>query len=236
MGTPWDSYLTDDLFEETFDTDRYLLFYFPNLFKPSPRLIEKIKMLRASGKSVLFAHAPGYITDDGFSLSAMRDLTGLALAKAVDSCTAITTTDGITYAMAAQPRFQVTGEAETWGSFADGSKALVVRADPSGGFTAFSAAAPIPTEILRRLAVRAGCFQYIDTFDPVYVNSSLLTVFCQSPGNRRLRWPAEALLRDYFSGETFATDNTGVLVPFAADTTRIFLVEAVPGSSVESSC
>jgi beta-galactosidase len=226
MGAPWDSYLTDDLFLDSFDHDRYKLYYFPNLFKPSERLLNKIRELRAAGKCLLFAHAPGYITDQGYSPEAMQELCGLALQRHEGDNYEIRTTDGISYAMPVAPLFQVQDDVEVLGTFADSSIALAVKAR-GPGYDAFSAAAPIPEKVLRQLAARAGCFQYINTYDPVYLNSSLLTVFCHFAGTRILYWPEPAHIREYFSRESYFIGPEGVAVPFDADQTKIFLVETV---------
>ncbi|MDW7655663.1 MAG: hypothetical protein SCM11_00665, partial [Bacillota bacterium] len=98
-GTPWDSYLTDDLLSDAFDSSRYKLIYFPNLFKPTGPVLDKIRQLRAAGISLLFAHAPGYITDNGFSMEQMQVLTRLKLTKADESCRTSTTPDGLSWDM-----------------------------------------------------------------------------------------------------------------------------------------
>jgi hypothetical protein len=226
-GMPWDSYLTDDLLTDAFDSSRYKLFYFPNLFKPTRPVLDKINQLRAAGKSILFAHAPGYISDAGFTLEQMQELTGLKLVKADENCRNSTTPGGLSWDMPVSPRFCAQDADETWAAFEDGSSALAISYRPDGqGFDAFCAGVPIPQELLRKLAIHAGCFQYIDTYDPVYACSTLMTVFCHEPGMRLLSWPQPARIREYFSGETYDIGPEGVRVPFAADETKVFLVDS----------
>ena len=232
MGCPWDSILTDDLFSEAFDEKCIKLFIFPNLFKPTERLLAKIQALRQAGKSLLFTHAPGYIAADGFSLDGMRHLTGLTLARADDSGDEIIGDDGIRRPMTVTPRFWAVDSDETWARYSDGRAALALRGrQESAGFDAFCAAAPVPAAWLRHLAERAGCFRYIDTADPLYANSRLLTVFCHEPGTRRFFWPQPAQLMDFFSGDVFQTGPEGAAVPFGANETRIFLVEPGPAAA-----
>lgn len=224
MGLPWDSLLTDDLFSDAFDMDRYKLFYFPNLFHPSKALMQKIEQLRAAGKSLLFAHAPGYISETGFSLENMARLTGFKLERAEELCRTLTTQSGLTWDMPVSPRFFVQNPEETWAVYEDGTSALALQ-QRDHAFDAFCSGVPIPMEILRALAERAGCFRYIDTYDPVYLNNRFMTVFCHKPGNRVLRWPKPAKLHDYFTREIINIGPKGAVVVFKTNETRIFLVE-----------
>ena len=235
MGLPWDSLLTGDLLDPDFDADRYKLFLFPNLFQPEEAVVQRIGSLRMAGKSLLFFHAPGYADASGHSLARMAEVTGMRLsrARAQAAQVRLNAFPDAPVEMRAEkpgnpwihPLFTADGSIEALGTFEETGETAVAVRTRGASFDAFSAVGPLPSVFLRGLAMRAGAFAYLNSEDPVYANDHLCTVFCHEPGPRVLCWPHPATLREFFTGELYATGPAGCVIPFAADQTKIFLVD-----------
>jgi len=94
-GLPWDKYYAPDILRPDFPHDQTKVYIFLNMFKPSAEMREKVAQLRREGKCLIFLHAPGYITDDGFSLSAMSEFCGMEIKEAAVTEETSVTTDPI---------------------------------------------------------------------------------------------------------------------------------------------
>lgn len=245
MGMPWDCYLTSDLFNEKFDDEKYKFYIFPNLFKADERITERIEALRAKGKSILFLHAPGYITDSGFSVFAMQKLTGIKLKRCDFNSAEMRLSAGKILDFSHKinewrvndpnkqrtkfnmpPVFEIDEKCETVGVLeADGGIGFGIKSRPQGGFDAFCTCAPVPCELLNMLAVRAGAFSNCDAGTVMYGNSKLLTVYSFTGGKVLIRTPEPATLTEYFTGEKYISSAEGVSVEFNPIETKIFLVD-----------
>lgn len=246
-GMPWDCYLTTDLLKENFNFDRYKLYICPDLFKYNEEILKRIDFLRSKGKSVLFMHAPGYITDKGFSTETMQRLVNMRI-KRCDFESAQMTLDvsGISHQTLdfshrinewrvkdpAQKRvkfnmppvFEIDEECEVWGRFVkNGHCGFGIKYRENGGFDAYCAAAPISAELLAKLAERAGVFSYCDVGTTLYANSSLMVVYSYEGGKINLRTKKPSLLREYFTGKEYKTDENGTEVLLKPIETMIFL-------------
>ena len=249
MGMPWDCYLTSDLFNAKFDDDKYKLYIFPNLFKADEKIINRINVLRKKGKSMLFMHAPGYISDGGFNEKMMESVTGIKLGKCkYESAKMTLDIPDIPYKQLdfshkinawrekdpnkkrvkfnMPPVFEITGECERFGIINEsGGVGLGLKEREQGGFDAFCACAPVPCEILHMLCLRAGIFEYCKSGTVMYGNSKMLTVYSYEGGNVRIKTPKEAVLTEYFSGEKYKSDPvSGADVHFRPIETKIFII------------
>ena len=244
MGMPWDCYTTGDLFNENFDEDRYKLFIFPNLFKVDEKLIKRINALREKGKSMIFMHAAGYITDNGFDDSKMEEITGIKLKRcAFDSAkmkldipgvreTELNFSERINAWRERQPGkervkfnmppvFEADGRYEVLGRLKENGSAGFVINERAGGFDAYCACAPIPADIIAYLAKRAGASDITAPGTVVYANSAIMTVYSYEGGKIKINSGGRKM-KEYFSGEEY---ESGDFVDFSPIETKIFLLE-----------
>jgi hypothetical protein len=85
----------------------------------------------------------------------------------------------------------------------------------------YSAAPHVPAQALRSMARRAGVHLYLDSVDVVYANASVLAVHALEAGDKHLRLPRNADVRDAMSGEPLATDASELTVTMRAGETRL---------------
>jgi len=235
MGLPWDCYLTEDLLLDTFPRERIRLYIFANLFKPDARVLSAVQALREAGKSVLFLHAPGYVTDTGFSLESMTDLTGFHFRRDDTGSGQVFVSPGpwldgtvpVTFGFCrpCPPLFAVTDQDVTAVGLDCASQlpALVVRRHEHG-LSAFCSVGRLPADLLRALARQAGVFVYSDRSDPLYLNRQMVALYAHKAGIRRLRWPFPARLEDAFGKESLEIGPDGADIAFSDQETRIFTV------------
>ena len=232
MGAPWDCYVADDLCHPELDHASYKLYIFLNLFKPSDAICGQIQALRQAGKSLLFLYAPGFVTQDGFFESAMRDLTGLPLIELADGGTGQIQSGDVTYGFSAAvaPLFtldtaQADGSIEVLGHYTDLLRPALLLKQRKEGFDAWSGAGPVPGRLLRDLARRAGVFIYADTDDPLYVNRSLFGLYAHRAGERLVRFPTDVVLQDVCTDEpVLVSRDRTVRLTCSDDEMKLFLV------------
>ncbi len=77
-GAPWEPYLLTDIGNP--DMKDYRVYIFLNTFRVTDRQRKEIhRKLRRNRATAVWVYAPGYIRDEGLSLSAMSELTGIHL-------------------------------------------------------------------------------------------------------------------------------------------------------------
>lgn len=77
LGAPHDVLLTSDLGHPKMKDYKLYIFMNPTYFTPKERA--EIEKLKRDGKVLMWFYAPGYATDDGLSLEAVKELTGFEL-------------------------------------------------------------------------------------------------------------------------------------------------------------
>ncbi|HWL53366.1 MAG TPA: hypothetical protein VNQ90_13095 [Chthoniobacteraceae bacterium] len=73
-GLKLDFYYLSDLLRE--NAGDYKVYYFINPYFPSKEMVQLAHRLQAAGKAIVWQYAPGWMTENGFSLDAMEALTG----------------------------------------------------------------------------------------------------------------------------------------------------------------
>ncbi len=202
-GLPWDAYMAEDLLFDKFDEDRYKLYIFCNMFYPDEKMIAKIKKLREQGKNILFLYAPGYVNDDGFSVSDMNELTGLEFETLdMERVPNIVTPYGdYGFTGNVSPVF-AERSGEVWGMYQDSILPGLTVKDNGNSFVAWSGAGRLPAHLIRKLAQKAGCFIYTDSGNPTYINNAFVGIFAQKACNVALNLPIETQLVEMYTGET----------------------------------
>jgi hypothetical protein len=80
LGAPWEPYLLADIANPNLRD--FKLYIFLNTFRVTPQERAAIHAkLKRNNATALWVYAPGYITDDGLSTDAMRELTGISIVE-----------------------------------------------------------------------------------------------------------------------------------------------------------
>ncbi|MEI7835093.1 MAG: hypothetical protein WCK05_01625, partial [Planctomycetota bacterium] len=218
MGAPFEVYDASDL-ERLFtgpDAAHVKLVIFLNCLYLSPGQRQAIHShVARDGRTLLWVHAAGLVTEQGVSTDAMAELTGIRT--------------GVYYMpWQAEVVTYLTGDRVTYGTheivgpvlYGDDPDARVhgwarlhVRRDPDmpgllekpmpGWWSFWSAAPNMPATLLRAIAQSAGVHVYSDAGDQVFAGPGLLAVHAAFDGQRTIRLPSRRPIRDAFTGEVF---------------------------------
>ena len=242
---PWDQYDTFALFHPDFDTGKYSLYVFPMLAAPTGRMKAKIAELRALGKNILFFHAPGYITGNGFSTEAMEELTGIRFERQELSDNTMTGTgdlSGIEYdfnnstvhadiwknpdpPQQISPVFSAENLDRVYAVFREnGRPAAGIRYRENGGFDAYCCDLPVPRGIIDAVYREAGIFRYASPDVPVYANTSFECVYSYHGGTVTLYRRENSVFTDFVTGEKIKVGTAGTGVRFRPCETKLYLV------------
>ena len=194
-------------------------------------------------------HAPGYITDNGFSEAAMTELCGIEFEKKKLSCNTVCGTgalEGVTYDFTnkfaagdvtvtetvpqavynIEPVFSAENLDVVLGRFKeDGTPACGIRYRKNGGFDAFSACAPLPLEFVREIWRAAGVFTHVDGDAVVYASRSFKCIYSYSGGDITLYHPEDAVFCDCFDGSEITVGRDGTMVSFKPHETKMYFVK-----------
>ncbi|MGQ9730707.1 MAG: hypothetical protein ACUVX8_05470, partial [Candidatus Zipacnadales bacterium] len=86
----------------------------------------------------------------------------------------------------------------------------------------------VPAPILQPLARRAGGHLYVETLDAVWSTGSLVSLYATSAGERRLRLPYQAIVRDVLTGELIGTQVAEFTITMTEGQTRLFSLQPAP--------
>lgn len=231
IGAPFDLLLVDDLPR----AGDYRLYIFLDAFylSEADRQVIRDRVL-GDGKMVLWMVAPGFITDEGLSLEAMSDLTGIRM-SAIESplrasgdlhLSLVDLDHPFTAGVNSGTQYHVEGRlgpvffaqdetAHTLGMsaslFGGGRGYVGYHARP--GFvvkemddwtSAWSGLPVLPPVILRNIARQAGVHIYSDGDDFVTANRFMVALHARYAGERVIRLPEPATVYDAMTGETVA--------------------------------
>ncbi len=227
MGTPVTYYDSSDLLYEKFPHQDTKLYIFVNLLAPTKELTEKIKALRAEGKSTLFLYAPGYVGETDFSLSAMKALTGFDFAIADETVGKVVSCNGdLAWGgdRGISPLFTVdkTG-CEILAVYEQSGLPAGALKERAGGIDAWFSCGVVPGEVLRQIAKRAGVFLWHDGDDPVYVNQSMFGMYSYAGGEKTVAFPRDCTLTDLYNNQVYQTENCKLTIPFCPKEFKMFL-------------
>ncbi len=199
MGAPMDELYRFDFGPA--DARRYKLVFFPNAFLLDPTEAERIRTaLRDSGTTAVWFYAPGFITWDRLDVKQMEQLTGFVF-TAVDTpgtmlidsqIPSLTGTHKQSFGVDEDhfPRFVVReGQGEVFGHWADGRGAAFAVREYEGYTSVYVGTAPLPVEILRILASRAGARLWSDRPDIIKASRDAAMIVATAAGKRTLSLP-----------------------------------------------
>jgi hypothetical protein len=233
LGAPVGHYLMTDLPRLK---DRKV-FIIPTSFAPTARDRAAVDALKRDGHVLVFLYAPGAYRDGQLDEAAMEAFAGIRLRltrEAAPLRVTIAGGDPLAEGLAGQ----VYGESQpTWpvcvaddaaatvlGALEGGRAGLVVKRQKE--WTAvFSSAPLLPARLLRNLAASAGAHLYVDTEDVVWASKELVAVCVKDGGERTVRLPAKATVRDLYTGELLGKNVREFRARFDDRATRLFATE-----------
>ena len=251
VGAPFDLILSSDLAHAA----HYKLLIFPVSYHVPKAERARIRALYRPGRTIVWLHAPGLLTDKGANDKAASALTGITLKLAnIGGPAHVRITDfaspltrdlppGTTYGShrriapllrVVDPKAHVLGHTGcTALNILDGQGwglstyrgSGLAIKDVGGARVLFSAAGPLPAPLLRNIAREAGVHIYDDAGDVVYASRGLLAVHYASTGRRALRIPRGVRVRDAFTGRKRSTWRGKLKVDAQAGHTDIFRLE-----------
>jgi hypothetical protein len=201
IGAPIDFIYRFDLIPQ--DSSRYKLFFMPNLFCLSIEEAQRLKyLLRESSATVVWFYAPGYITPDRFNQSQMEELTGFMF-KRIDEPGSMMIQCDISdpdlkffrrFGVTKQhfPRFAVTGNepsVQTLGRWVDNDEVAFARREYEGFKSVYVGTGPVPVQILRWLATRAGARLWSSKPDIIRATRDTAMIVASDNGERLLHFP-----------------------------------------------
>jgi hypothetical protein len=192
----------DELYRFDFtagDARRYRLVIVPNAYLLDPPEAEQLRdALRDSGTMVIWFYAPGFMTRKKFDLDQMQRLTGFNFTVLDSPGTMLIdssiSADGNMHRQSFGvnedhfPRF-VVRDGEVLGEWADGKGPAFASKTYEGHTSVYVGSAPLPVEILRILAGRAGVRLWSDRADIISATRGAAMIVATDKGRRTLTLP-----------------------------------------------
>jgi len=232
---PYDTMLLSDL--ALADTRRYKLAIVLNAAKIDPEDRQSLdRKLGRDGRTVLWLHAPGYLTSQGKRPENMKAVTGIRIVPDPDSPNRGTAklTDRslggpIDVPILAGEQFRVADpDATPLAVRADRPERVVVaRKQLPGWGSIYSAAAPLPAVVLRNIAAAAGVHLYTNRPDYlIFANRHCIVLAAsESGGPCEVTLPEKATVVDSATETTLSSGASRFTVHLRPKEVRIFLVK-----------
>ena len=216
LGAPHDSFTFSDL-EKACDRKNYKLIFFLNIFRiPEDKLAYINQKLKCEGRTLVFYYAPGYITDDGFSVERLSQVLGMKMKEEMKPVGKIVMGKGLKehlagttfgYRTEVMPKFSVQEEdVSEYGEYEDGGIAFAMK-EFGNHKLCYTGAGTIPYQVLREMARNAGVHIYYEGNDPVFVNSRMIGVHHVKDQDAVIHLPGDYSGEILFGGDRIATNN-----------------------------
>ena len=237
MGAPFDVFDASDL-ERLFSrkqSSNYRMVVFLNCLYLTPEEREAItKRVARGGRTLVWVHAAGIITDSGTSTESMEEITKIRT-QFYDrlwnlELTSYFTGDRSSYGTAevvgpllngADPAAKVHGWVHQH-THKDPDMPGLLEKDCGTWRSIWSAAPTVPAALLREFARGAGVDIYSDCADQVFTLPGILAVHASFDGSRTIRLPGPATLTDAFSGEKITVKRRTFSVTMRRGDTRVW--------------
>jgi hypothetical protein len=194
LGAPMDFMYRFDLTRG--DAQKYKLFFMVNLFYLTSGEVSRLReILRDSGATAVWHYAPGFVTPEKLDLAQMERLTGFRFDLITEPGPMLIQArfdDELQFGVKTPqyPRFGVIDEdAMELGYWADCHEVAFAYKEVEGWHSVYVGAAPLPAEILRWLALRAGAELWSTQPDIVMATQEAAMIVATSEGERTFTLP-----------------------------------------------
>lgn len=252
-GAPFDWYLVEDL--DAVQARNYKVVVFLDCQYLTEAQRRQVDALKNGGRTLVFFHAPGYVSETGLSRARMEAVCGVktkpgtvrGVCSAVDAATGREWGCGLSWSrrpsdgLALRPRgvrVRTPGTAQR-GLFlpAEGRTLMTgvgdlagtpvaVEAAQAGWTSVFSALPALAPDVLRRLYRAAGVHVYTDADVVLSANAAWVMLHARAKGVYDVRLPRRAArVTDVTSGRVLATDADRVRCPLEPFQTAVLLLD-----------
>jgi hypothetical protein len=200
LGAPFDMYSVGDL--KDIDISRYNLFVFLCPFDISQEQETAINTIKASGKTILWMYAPGYVNG---GIEKMRKITDMNISISKEK--PASAEGGM---LLPSPHFYISDtSANAISCFDNGSMAVGYK-ECKAYTSVYSAIGNLDAELLRRICSIAGVYIYSETH-PVYVNNLTIGVYAKEATELNVR--KDGVYKDLFTGNMYQSAKGKLYVP-----------------------
>ncbi|MBE6372212.1 MAG: hypothetical protein E7055_09085 [Lentisphaerae bacterium] len=230
-GVPLDFYTMADLKESAMHD--YKMYIFLNAWEVSPAMREAIrKKLARNDATAVWCYAPGYIRNGKFDLAGMKELTGIGFQTARSDKTATLVPQN------GSPIFKYSPPARKFNCdpvFIPEGKDLTVHATNAGKPAMVESRngkqrtiytlLPLDQRLLRGLAEYCGIHIWLDTEDAFGANDSLIMIHAASAGDKKIRLPRKAMVRDARTGKVIRENSDKFTVHLDKFENGVYILE-----------
>jgi len=235
LGAPVETLLWSDLAKGPLD---YKLYIMLSCFRYDDALLAAVReRLQATGATILWCYAPGFIRNETAEVRHMRDLTGFnlgclpgastAVVKLTDLRSPLTGTGlqchsfGPPYPL--DPLFAVQDPAaEVLGVYRDTGLPALALKQVGRSRSLFCGSPVLPPDLLRSLARAAGVHLYLDSEDVLHANDRFVLLHTTTAGQKTLRLPRRADVVEVYTGQVLFRQVESFSLAEASQTTRLF--------------
>ncbi len=243
VGVPADVYLLSDIKRPDFP--RYKVYVFLNAAYVDAETRRAIDAkVKRGGATVVWAFAPGAVTDAGLSTASMRELTGIGIGIEMRTgVQRVRPASGnlgdlgpIGWDQEYGPLFWADDPtAEVLGKLVGSGKPGLVRKRMGGWTSIYFAGIGMPPALLRELAREAGAHVYLDTGDALDTDGQWACIHAHAAGPKTLRLPTVCRVENAMTGKLVAARTKAVTLTMqAAETVLLKLTPTEPQSTVHT--
>lgn len=239
IGAPVGIYLLNDLIAGRVPESR--LYIFPNAFALTAEERATLKaLLQRDGKVAVWMYGAGFIRDDA-SAANMSDLLGMTIEQGntpqskqiqwSDANDPLLAGMGNTFLnVPANPSPALTvadqnGQCRILARFKDDKRAAVAIHDAPTHSTVYAGTLTVPAGFLRNCARKAGVFLNVETDEVIQTDGKWLFISATSAGQKELRIPRPAKVRDAMNGQEIGANVDHWQVELQQGETRVFEIE-----------
>ena len=223
VGAPVDYLLAEDLGSAT---GKYRLYVFLNCCKATEPFRRAVAALRERECSLLWLHAPGFVSDKGNSTAGMKDLTGRDFELCGDVVDPETVLEDGRRTGATNgkfgPFFTVRDPDRTYGRYAANGKPSLLSKRTGRATTYFSGSYRLEYEALREIVQKAGVFLYAKGGDPVEANDGFVSIHARFGGAKEILLPRKADVVDVFERRIVARGVDVLRLDMPLHDTKLF--------------
>jgi len=231
MGAPFDMYLLPDIKNRAMPD--YKLYIFMNSFYIDKETRSAIAAkIRKNNAVAVWCYAPGYITENGFSAEAMKELTGIGLAEHKEQKTLTLSITDKTSPVAKYvktfksytfgPVFSVTDKDIKVIGTADNKSALVIK--EFSNWKSVYSLLPLNKELLTGLCEFAGVHIYSKSYDMLTANKSFIMLHTSSDGEKTITLPDSYNVKEILTGQEIGKGLNKFTEKLPAQSTRIYQI------------
>lgn len=230
MGAPFDVYFMDDI--DNPKMPDYKLYVFMNAYFIDKKTREAVKAkVRKNNAVSVWCYAPGYISEKGFSVEGMTDITGIKFSeerKTQKALSSLVCSDNspVTKFYKPSEKYDVGpffyGSDEAAEVLAVSDRKPVLLAKKFENWRSVYSLMPLTKELMMGLCDYAGVHVYSRSFDVFSSNKSYIMLHTSSKGNKTIALPAKYNVKEVLTGKTIGNGVSSFSEDLPEQETRIY--------------